>query len=132
MFLIMLNKKRLRTVKNATVAIGLIDKKADRRPVFIAGSVVCPLASVATEEQKEQPLNTHLTDGDDLEEINKITEISIQMKKFSWLHSFFYPFHRHLIPLISAGWLLEYENRCLHFSKQQNNSSLCSYFYWDL
>jgi hypothetical protein len=34
----MLNKKRLRKVKDATVAIGLIDKKADRRPVFIAGS----------------------------------------------------------------------------------------------
>jgi hypothetical protein len=27
------------------------------------------------EEQKEQPLNTHLTDGDDLEEINKIIEM---------------------------------------------------------
>jgi hypothetical protein len=34
----MLNKKRLRTVKNASVAIGLINKRADRRPVFIAGS----------------------------------------------------------------------------------------------
>src|SRR5919108_678644 len=27
------------------------------------------------EDQKEYPLNTHLTDGDDLEEINKITEM---------------------------------------------------------
>lgn len=27
------------------------------------------------EEQKEQPMNTHLTDGDDLEEINKIREM---------------------------------------------------------
>jgi hypothetical protein len=27
------------------------------------------------EEQKEQPLNIHLTDGDDLEEINKIIEM---------------------------------------------------------
>jgi len=29
-------------------------------------NIVCLLASAATEEQKEQPLNTHLTDGDDL------------------------------------------------------------------
>ena len=35
------------------------------------------------EEQKEQPLNTHLTDGDDLEEINKIIEMLYPDENFN-------------------------------------------------